>query len=173
MERVFITSLTVRLWAVMVLSLFAVSCSNDAFFGFEDLDAFDSFAEGDLCYDTTKQPSWQDSTYLDLEERFFVDFTEEDWNIYIEAEERLSFGYSQKGQCYILQTSGKDVNISDRLFNQIKANCENTNKIIESNINAERKIARNKSRNAESTLTGNDCVGRCIADYCGLVVCNI
>lgn len=38
MKRVFRTSLTVRLWAVMVLSLFAASCSNDAFFGFEDLE---------------------------------------------------------------------------------------------------------------------------------------
>lgn len=43
MKRVFRTNLTVRLWAVMVLSLFAASCSNDAFFGFdEDYELLDN-----------------------------------------------------------------------------------------------------------------------------------
>lgn len=136
-----------------------VSCSQDSNF-FVDFESESQYLSNDLL------TTWQDSTYLDMKESYFGNFTDEDWKVYMEAESRLSFVYSEKGQCSIIQKSGKEVNISDKLFEDIKRNVVSSNKMIKEVSNNRKILTRRTNRNVEPGLIGNDCVGQCIADYC-------
>lgn len=157
---------TIWLAAVTLIIMTATNCSSDAdYFGLDELE--------DVQY-LYSLNTYQDSNYLDMQESYFKNFTDEDWKIYIEAESRLSYTVFEDGQRSIVQRSGGEVNISDRLFENIKSNIENTNKLISSNNKVY--IARSKTRNIEPEpepepepeLEGNDCVGQCIAEYCRL-----
>lgn len=149
---------TIGLTVITFVIMTATSCSSDA-----DYFGLDEFEDVQCLYSLN---TYQDSNYLDMQESYFKNFTDEDWKIYIEAESRLSYIVSGDGQRSIVQKSGGEVNISDRLFENIKSNIENTNKLISSNNKVS--IPRSKTRNIEPELEGNDCVGQCIAEYCGL-----
>ena len=137
----------------------ATNCSSD-----DDYFGLDELEDVQCLYSLN---TYQDSNYLDMQESYFKNFTDEDWKIYIEAESRLSYTVFEDGQRSIVQKSEGEVNISDRLFENIKSNIGNTNKLISSN---KVYIALSKTRNIESEpeLEGNDCVGQCIAEYCRL-----
>jgi hypothetical protein len=159
-----------KVFKAMWLSVIAVvvvtvsSCSSDSdFFGLDGL-------EGTIYLNPLT--NYQNEKYLDIEKLYFKDFTDNDWNNYIEAESRLSFKYSNDGQCSIIQTSGEEVNISDKLFECIKNSIENSNLLL-SNEKSRKIVARSLNRNVEAGLLGNDCVGQCIADYCGLDINNV
>ena len=151
---------TIWLAAVTLIIMTATNCSSDAdYFGLDELE------DVQCLYSLN---TYQDSNYLDMQESYFKNFTDEDWKIYIEAESRLSYTVFEDGQRSIVQKSGEEVNISDRLFENIKSNVENTNKLISRNNKVY--IARSKTRNIEPEpeLEVNDCVGQCIAEYCRL-----
>lgn len=76
MKRVFRTSLTVRLWAVMVLSLFAASCSNDAFFGFDESGENPNYTILDIIANSKEFIDYQLSVQSHLMEVSSIDTTE-------------------------------------------------------------------------------------------------
>lgn len=154
---------TIWVAAVAFVIMTATNCSSDTdYFGLDELE------DVQCLYSLN---TYQDSNHLDMQESYFKNFTDEDWKIYIEAESRLSYIVSEDGQRSIVQKSGGQVNISDRLFDNIKSNIENTNKLI--SCNNEASIARIKTLNIEPELEGNDCVGLCIADYLNLDIVSV
>ena len=88
---------TIGLTVITFVIMTATSCSSDA-----DYFGLDEFEDVQCLYSLN---TYQDSNYLDMQESYFKNFTDEDWKIYIEAESRLSYIVSGDGQRSIVQKS--------------------------------------------------------------------
>ncbi len=150
--------------AFIFVTLFAASCSSDAFFGFDD-DSFDSISSGGNCIKNVINPSDLDCIeFLDLTNLSLPKMTKEDLEILDKAEARLNITIIN-GVYNIREKSGSEINISERLFKFIISNFEKTNIIMRET--AQTKVKRSKSGNGE-VIISNDCVAYAISYMCEL-----
>ena len=148
MKRVFRTSLTVRLWAVMVLSLFAVSCSNDAFFGFnEECGEYQMH----VSYITPNKYN----EHLSLHSYNYDEWTLSDLYTISQAEDRMCIEFFE-GRYFVRVESAELINVSDSLYNMIKDEYEYTNFLI--NGGKRMKVSRVRSSNPEDSSSYPNCV---------------
>lgn len=134
------------------------SCSAD-----EDFWGFD---EEYISTENTRAEKMDMSEYLTLSTYDFKKWEKEDWDTFIKASIRLTVSVQKDGHYLICEKSGKEVNISEELYNTIKQGYNNSNKLIAQNS---KRIPRRKSSSNESNNPVNspqtDCVGEAIAHY--------
>lgn len=123
----------------VIVAIFAASCSNDAFFGFDD-------SYSSVVFNNTL--SIQYDTYLDWDYTgILADASEEDKMIYFEAMQRCNYCY-QNGYLITNVNKAQDVNISESLFNYIQERVNESNRSF-SLFTSQTKIQRYKNGNRE------------------------
>ena len=115
------------------------SCSAD-----EDFWGFD---EEYISTENTRAEKMDMSEYLTLSTYDFKKWEKEDWDTFIKASIRLTVSVQKDGHYLICEKSGKEVNISEELYNTSKQGYNNSNKLIAQNS---KRIPRRKSSSNES-----------------------
>lgn len=151
-----------KVFKAMWLSVIAVvvvtvsSCSSDSdFFGLDGLEDFKS------THISTKSGLVDISEYLDMSNyNSGHNISESDLLILTKAEERLSVIMTLNGY-EIQQKNGKEVNISEQLYDYIEENYRSLNSLMGYNKNRipKRQLSRNTEVNSK-----NDCVAYAIAN---------
>lgn len=148
---------------IVAIALFSNSCSNDEFFGLDDdfEDDVYMFADNSYCEDV----------FLDIDyEGAMLYATEQEKRIYDMAYSRLTIVF-ENNQLIIKEKKGRDVNISERLYNRIKDNIEKTNEVFftPQNNTLFRKAIRRKKNNNRETIEYNNkncpCFAICYYKY--------
>lgn len=140
------------------------ACTSDEWFGLDDTNSE---------YPQTTRASLNEE-FLDVEETSIQKFTHKDWETFIKASTRLTVSVQKDGQYLICEKTGKEVNISDKLFNFIKQSYENSNKVIAQNsIRIPRKKRSATESNNPTGSTHFDCVGEAIAHYLTIDVSDV
>jgi|GEM_PF-6162420 len=91
------------------------------------------------CNVSSLETNWSEEDYLDISVYDFSFMSEEDYDILNRAESRLTF-FEENGQTFIYENSGKQVNISERLFRFIKSNYTYTNSLVKGTVFPRTKI---------------------------------
>ena len=88
-----------------------VACTSDEWFDFEN-------PEESINYNGTRADI--NYEYLDIKESSFAHMTDKDWEVVAKARTRLTVIIQKDGQASIKEKSGKEVNISERVYEFIK-----------------------------------------------------
>ena len=151
-------SMYALLVAVAVMAM--VACTSDEWFELENQD------ETIDCYGTRADIDYK---YLDIKESSIQKFTKEDWDNIIEASARLTINVKKNGLYSILESNGREVNISEKLFSIVKQFYDNSNNILAQKTKRIRRLKRSSPEQIIPTGgTQTDCVGEAIAYYYNL-----
>lgn len=139
--------------AAMALCInLAGSCSaDDDYFGLDDES-----------YSYQARAATSDNLgYLSLSSYNPAEWTDSDYTIMSVAAERIGVSFSQSKNKYVFsESSGKNINVSDSLYDLVKSQYELTNTILNTKS---KRFARMKRSSAESTSIP-DCVPRAISN---------
>ena len=132
-----------------------VACTSDEWFDFEN-------PEESINYNGTRADI--NYEYLDIKESSFAHMTDKDWEVVAKARTRLTVIIQKDGQASIKEKSGKEVNISERVYEFIKTSYKNGNEVLLGLT--EKKTSRKKRSSVEGSghiCTWKDCVGHSIS----------
>ena len=155
MEQINIKMMVAKLATCFCAVFLFSNCNSDDFFGFED--------NSGLWDNNVFNPASKNNDFLDISfDGAMLYASEQDKQIYNLAYERLTIT-NEKDQLIIKEKSGKEVNISERLFEKIKTNVEMTNKYLLTSFNEKkfkRAITRTKRNSPEGSIVydGTNCI---------------
>lgn len=141
----------------VTVALFSASCSNDEFFGFDNLE----MSEKQIA---TRASSLNKpfADYLSISSNEVREWTEKDFISFSDAIKRLGVNYSNSKQKYIYNdVTSNEINISDSLYDCMINMLELTNTVIKNSSKASKK--RLKKRSPEGDYFLPDCVPAAIA----------
>ena len=152
----------------VIVALLSASCSNDEFFGFEDMNDYTSTIESSI-YSNDFQK------YLDLDIDTIKKWSKKDLIILDEAEYRMGIRLDEKTKFYSKNyNTYLELNISEKLYNRIWDNYYHNNLVLGEALSKKRV----KRRSPEGMGSRYDCVpislSHCLATpYATVVrVCN-
>ena len=143
----------------ITVSLFTSSCSNDVFFGFDDIDMLtDQRTDSKFNYYSSVDD------YLTISSFDVNKWTEKDFISFSESINRLGVSYSISEHKYIYNDlSSNDINVSDSLLDCIRIMLGHTNSVISSSTKASTIRIKNRSPEGSNNPLP-DCVPAAIAN---------
>ncbi len=142
MKKVEKLKLSMTMAVCFMVALFATSCSNDDFFGFND--DFSTNYDSDLMLNSEYYKDYLDWDYDGL----LINATYDERQLFITAYERCQYILSSEGLLSTKVKNGAQINISEKLFYYISERVRESN-VIFSNMKISKRVDRVKSRNVE------------------------
>lgn len=137
----------------LVSLVLTTSCNNDDFW------RFDNLCEDDTAFSINE--GLQTTNRLTISSLNTANWTDDDYNSFCTAVERIGITFSESEQKYLFNEKNcSRINISDSLYNKVIEMFEHTNRIIASS----NKITRKKNGTREQGFISPDCVPAAIAN---------